>query len=303
MRNGFIIIVGILFTLQLQGQAKMSREQYIQRYSELARKEMAEFGIPASIKLAQALLESDNGNSMLARKANNHFGIKCHSDWNGPGVYKDDDRRNECFRKYRKVEDSFRDHSLFLRERTRYSFLFELDPTDYKAWARGLKKAGYATNPRYPQLLIKIIEDNSLHKFDRLQPEIEMKVTGDEEREGDFPDVVVDGKRQKMLNNGVEYVLAGNGETYKEIADHESVPVWLLRKFNDVDKGHEPRAGEKVYLKPKKRKAEQEQHTCSGDESIWDISMKYAVKLKRLERINDVSGKGELPAGKVIRLR
>ncbi|NMC39473.1 MAG: glucosaminidase domain-containing protein, partial [Bacteroidales bacterium] len=139
---------------------------YIQSYKDLAVSEMKRTGVPASITLAQGMLESDYGRSTLARMANNHFGIKCHNDWKGQTVRQHDDRRNECFRKYRKVEDSFYDHSDFLRSGSRYSFLFDLDPRNYKAWAHGLKKAGYATNPDYANLLIKKIEENKLYLFD-----------------------------------------------------------------------------------------------------------------------------------------
>ncbi len=144
---------------------KISRTEYIATYKKIARKEMKKHGIPASITLAQGILESSNGNSVLARKANNHFGIKCTSDWHGRTMHRDDDKPNECFRRYRKASDSFRDHSDFLM-RKRYRHLFDLDRDDYKGWAYGLRKAGYATNSRYPQLLINIIEKNKLYKYD-----------------------------------------------------------------------------------------------------------------------------------------
>jgi len=139
---------------------------YIEQYKAIAIAEMEQYGIPASIKLAQALLESGNGNSTLAREANNHFGIKCTSEWNGGKTYHNDDRHDDCFRVYQRVEDSFRDHSQFLL-RKRYAALFELDKDDYKGWARGLKTAGYATNPRYADLLISLIERYQLHQYDR----------------------------------------------------------------------------------------------------------------------------------------
>lgn len=145
----------------------LDTESYIQLYQALALREMKRTGIPASITLAQGILESGNGNSRLARQANNHFGIKCTPDWRGGKTYKDDDRRNDCFRVYSSAEDSFHDHSEFL-QRNRYSFLFDLKPYDYKGWARGLKKAGYATNPRYADLLIDLIERYELHRFDRM---------------------------------------------------------------------------------------------------------------------------------------
>lgn len=158
-----------------QPRGNNDTEEYIRLYSSLAIEEMRRSGIPASITLAQGILESGNGNSRLARQANNHFGIKCTSDWKGGKTYKDDDRRNECFRVYPSAKDSYRDHTEFLK-RQRYRFLFDLNPTDYKAWARGLKKAGYATNPRYPQLLIGLIERYELYYFDRPQRKDREKV-------------------------------------------------------------------------------------------------------------------------------
>jgi LysM repeat protein len=143
-----------------------SAQDYINAYKDIAVSEMKRTGIPASITLAQGMVESDFGRSTLARNANNHFGIKCHNEWNGPSVIMDDDSKDECFRKYTSAENSFYDHSEFLKSRPRYSFLFDIDPVDYKAWAHGLKKAGYATNPDYPNMLIRKIEENNLMVFD-----------------------------------------------------------------------------------------------------------------------------------------
>ena len=161
-----LLIAAVLNVATLLGQQKLSREEYIRRYKGLAVEEMDIYGIPASIKMAQALLESDNGNGRLAREANNHFGIKCKSTWTGATISHDDDAAGECFRKYASVEDSYRDHSEFLDRSERYQDLFKLDPLDYKGWAYGLKQAGYATNPQYAELLIKIIEDNRLYLLD-----------------------------------------------------------------------------------------------------------------------------------------
>jgi len=163
MENRLIIIL-FFFTFQLSAQ-NMTRSQYIDTYKDEAIYQMRKYKIPASITLAQGILESGNGNSELAYKSNNHFGIKCHSDWQGERVFHDDDENDECFRKYNKVRDSYDDHSEFLL-RPRYADLFEYSITDYKAWAKGLKKAGYATNPSYAKHLIKIIEENELHRFD-----------------------------------------------------------------------------------------------------------------------------------------
>ena len=147
--------------------AQNKTESYIAKYSSAAVAEMNMYGIPASVTLAQGILESGNGESRLAVDGKNHFGIKCHSNWNGKTIIEDDDEKGECFRKYNKVADSYRDHSLFLAERDRYSFLFEYQKTDYKKWAKGLKKAGYATNPKYPTLLINLIEKYDLSRFDK----------------------------------------------------------------------------------------------------------------------------------------
>ncbi len=164
MANQLIII--LFFWTSLLAAQDMSRAEYIYKYKDLAVAEMNQYGIPTSITLAQGILESGNGNSELARKSRNHFGIKCHSSWEGKKVYHDDDEEQECFRKYPTVAASYRDHSVFL-QKARYASLFELAITDYKGWAKGLKKAGYATNPKYPELLIKIIEDNQLQQYDK----------------------------------------------------------------------------------------------------------------------------------------
>jgi len=154
-----------LIVVMLGAQTKT--EQYIVKYNGIAVKEMNRYGIPASITLAQGILESGSGESRLATQGNNHFGIKCHDNWNGKTIIEDDDEKGECFRKYPKAADSYRDHSLFLTEKGRYSFLFDYKKKDYKKWAKGLKKAGYATNPKYPSLLIDLIEKYGLSRFDK----------------------------------------------------------------------------------------------------------------------------------------
>ena len=153
------IAIGLVISTNSAFGQEISRKEYIEKYSSLAVKQMHQYKIPASITLAQGILESNNGNSRLATKANNHFGIKCHG-WGGKKIFADDDKKNECFRNYKNVLESFVDHSLFLNKYSRYEFLFDYKITDYKSWAKGLKKAGYATNNKYPELLIKIIEEN-----------------------------------------------------------------------------------------------------------------------------------------------
>ncbi len=160
----YLLIVFLFSSFLAVAQNKT--EAYIEKYSQIAVDEMNMYNIPASITLAQGILESGNGESRLAVDGKNHFGIKCHSNWNGKTIIEDDDEKGECFRKYNRVSDSYRDHSLFLNERGRYAFLFEYQKTDYKKWAKGLKKAGYATNPKYPTLLVDLIEKYDLSRFD-----------------------------------------------------------------------------------------------------------------------------------------
>ncbi len=164
MKSVFFIVC--LFSVFAASAQRISKEEYIEKYAPLAIDDMAKYGIPASIKMAQGLLESDSGNSRLAVIGNNHFGIKCKSDWRGETIAHDDDALQECFRQYASARESWDDHAQFLKNSERYAALFKLEPTDYKAWARGLKQAGYATNPKYPDLLIKIIEDNELWRLD-----------------------------------------------------------------------------------------------------------------------------------------
>jgi hypothetical protein len=161
------LLIIFSFFISVVAKSQNKTEVYISNFKDIAIAEMNQFGIPASITLAQGILESGNGESRLATEGKNHFGIKCHDNWNGETIIEDDDEKGECFRKYSKVADSYRDHSLFLTERERYSSLFDLSPTNYKAWAKGLKKADYATNPKYPSLLIDLIEKYDLSRFDK----------------------------------------------------------------------------------------------------------------------------------------
>lgn len=306
MKHALCLLFFLLSYEILFSQSKITREEYIERYAGIALEEMKVTGIPASIKLAQALLESDNGNSTLARKANNHFGIKCHSGWNGGTFHKDDDKKDECFRRYKKVEESYHDHSLFLTQRERYQDLFTLKITDYKGWAHGLKKAGYATNPRYPQLLIKIIEDNQLYNFDQgaaVNKSTLPKEKEKRDRKSDFPDVQLSQVNTTSLLNGVKYVEAVAGDNLESIARRHNQNVWIIRKFNEVGKTWEPAPGDRIYLQPKKRKAQKETHIVIKGEGLWDISMQYAVKLKRLEKLNDIMRETRLQEGQVIKLR
>ncbi|NJM16593.1 MAG: GNAT family N-acetyltransferase [Bacteroidales bacterium] len=287
-----LLLAWVLFVLcpALHGQTKNSREDYINLYKGVAVIEMERTGIPASITMAQGILESGNGNSTLARKANNHFGIKCHSTWTGQKVYHDDDKKNECFRKYNAAEESYQDHSDFLVSTPRYKFLFELDVLDYKAWAKGLKKAGYATARDYDHMLIKIIEEHQLFYLDKQSTTLEMKLSGFQQPSG---------SSGVKLNNNVKYVIMQPGESILSVAKRHDKFRKELIKYNDLSNGLELRAGDTVYLQPKRNKAARgkETHVASGQETLNEISQQYAVKLKKLVRYNhaaptDVPEKG-----------
>ena len=239
---------------------KMSiQEQYIARYADIAVSERKRSGVPASITLAQGMLESANGQSELAVKGNNHFGIKCH-DWTGARMYYDDDRKGECFRKYRSPEASFRDHSDFLRYRDRYKFLFDFNTTDYESWAYGLKKAGYATDPAYPQKLIRLIEDYDLDRFDKASYGKVPATPAELETPRPLSDrqgrtMHLSLTRQLFSQNGVPFVYAVEGETYADIAKYYSLFLKEILRYNDLDEDCSLSPGTVVYLQPKKGRA------------------------------------------------
>ena len=235
---------------------KMTRMDYVEKYKDIAIKEMLENNIPASVTLAQGLLESDAGNSALAMYANNHFGIKCHGDdWKGETYIQDDDKKDECFRKYKEAEESFDDHSNFLKTKGRYAFLFELRKTDYKGWAEGLHEAGYATDPSYANRLIKLIDDLKLNQYDRMQePAIDKH-----EKKKPQPEIIkpttspVSSSRKLFLNNNIKYVVVQDGDTYYKIAHDFDMRLWQLHNYNETGKQTCLQVGDIVYLQPKRR--------------------------------------------------
>ena len=266
--------------------------QYIDKYKDLAISQMKKYGIPASITLAQGLLESDAGRSMLAVEGNNHFGIKCHSDWTGKKMYHDDDRRDDCFRVYRNVEGSFEDHSLFLTTHSRYAFLFDLKPTDYVGWARGLKKAGYATNPAYAEKLIEIIERYNLDMYDK---------GGKFKKEN----AAVGFAHQPYISNNLLYVRMGEGESLKEIAKEFDMTRMRLRRYNEINREYVPEPGSVIYLERKKGKADKQYqlHTVQSGESLWSISQLYGVRLKALMRRNGLDENSAIQVGQILEVR
>lgn len=273
---------------------------YIKKYKNVAVREMKAYGIPASITLAQGILESGNGKSYLATEANNHFGIKCHQDWKGGRVYHDDDKKNECFRSYKNAEESFKDHSLFLSNRGRYSFLFDLKPTDYKAWAKGLKKAGYATNPKYPQLLIDLIERYELYQYDSKDYKSKEPEVIDEPAEFE-----VDLFQQNITANHVQFYRAKQGDSYESIAETLDMRVHKLLKYNDLSFEANLKSGDIVYTKPKRKKSHVDQpfHTVRKGETMHSISQLYAVKLRYLYQWNHMEIGTQPGVGQKLRLR
>ena len=324
--------------------SKSPQDDYIRKYAPVAVREMYRSGVPASITLAQGLLESRYGQSDLAVKGNNHFGIKCH-DWTGKKMYHDDDRRGECFRVYGTADESFSDHSDFLRYRDRYKSLFNNDVTDYKAWAHGLKKAGYATDPAYPSKLIKLIEDYHLDKYDTMRPEdfgekvrpdekelrntIHTRLTRKQKREAKRaekaekvtktdktekqvpipePPLSIEDPvripaekaaetfsfslvRQMYKTNGVPFVYSLEGESYASIANDYHLFLREILRFNDAvsDKRLEP--GTTVYLQSKKSQTKRgldKYISDEGGETLYELSQRFAVKLKDLCKMNDL---------------
>ena len=296
---------------------------YIAYYSELAVSEMLRTGIPASITLAQGMIESDYGRSRLATEANNHFGIKCHNDWKGATIKHHDDKRNECFRKYPKPEESFYDHSDFLTSTSRYSSLFELSDNDYKSWAKGLKKAGYATNPDYANILIKKIEENELWRYDLLKkssgkassksssvaitaPIVKEEAIIDSSLNQNSDNFVVPGRVSRIKeNNRIKYIVVIEGDTREGIENDFNLLKWELPKYNELDSDFKIVPGQILYFQPKRDKAEpgKEVHIAVTGDTMYSISQKYGIKLKKLYEMNRMNDGQEPGEGDKIWLR
>lgn len=278
--------------LQYSTAQNISTDQYIDEYKALAVAEMKRVGIPASITIAQGILESSNGNSYLATVGNNHFGVKCHDDWSGKKIYVDDDLPDECFRKYKSVYESFIDHSNFLTRKGRYSSLFTLDPLDYQNWAKGLKKAGYATDPQYAKKLISLIERYQLHKFD-LPGGI------------DCDNIVLDLPVVTYYNR-IKTVIFTCDITIAQVARAYKMDERSIRKYNDFESDVIP-ANTKVYFQPKRGSGPfgLKKHIVSKGETMASISQLYGIKLKKLYKRNrmNMSRKEQPATGQELRLR
>jgi LysM repeat protein len=288
-------------------QRILTREQYIQKYAELAVSEMQRSGIPASITLAQACLESNNGNSDLSIKSNNHFGIKCKSTWQGKRIYHDDDRKNECFRHYDSPEESFIDHTDFLMNNTRYGDLFVLKLTDYRGWARGLKKDGYATNPHYANHLIQIIEDFKLYLYDEgLDKSQIARIQHESAKPVDSKNLINPYQTRKVvLRNGLKSIVVQKGDTFERIAQEFGLKDWEIYAYNDYEKGQKPQENEILYIEPKRNKANKSHktHRFEPDDTMHFIAQRYGIKLRRLYNLNRLKT-GEKPVvGSSVYLR
>jgi len=268
-------------------QKRYTTEEYIEKYKQEAIKNMRLKRIPASITLAQGILESDRGNSRLARKANNHFGIKCHSDWNGPSVREDDDKKNECFRKYKSVYDSYADHADFLTNRSRYRQLFELDITDYKGWARGLKRAGYATNPKYANILIDLIERYNLDQFDKVGEGYSTRLA----------DVFELNKRKAIMVKA--------NETKLGLAAALDLTVKKIERYNELGGADELYEGQLIFLEKKRCRAQKgnDYHTVQEGDTLYSIAQSYGIKYKSLLRKNNLWFGSKIEPGDVLNLR
>lgn len=282
--------MAILFSQQLLGGNPVKRntafEQYIEQYKSIAIEEMRKYGIPASITLAQGLLESGAGSSELSVRGNNHFGIKCHG-WEGRTIYHDDDLNGECFRAYDNPVQSYEDHSLFLAKRDRYRRLFLLSQTDYRGWARGLKACGYATNPRYAQKLIDIIETYGLNAYDYLEPP---RVEASASLERAASPTVKPSAHQVMKYNNNYYVYARSGDTFASLARETGVSASTLADVNERNKNDKLGEGDIIYMEKKAKKADRKfknhPHVVKQGQSLYTISQLYGVQMKSLIKMN-----------------
>lgn len=307
MRNSRIILLLMCLMAGIAGRAQddATIRQYIDNYKDLAILEMQRTGVPASIKLAQGIHETMAGTSDLVRRSNNHFGIKCKSNWTGESVSHDDDARGECFRKYSSSMDSYKDHSNFLKGSSRYAPLFNLDPLDYKEWAYGLKKAGYATNPRYPQVIIRLIEDYHLQDYSlialgKMAPadgEQFAKVSADvntpvaavarnaepvtviEEEQPDYPS-------GEFRINDTKVIYARKGTSLLAIAQQYNIPLARIFEFNEMEKTESLEADQLIYLQRKRKTGDNEFHRVKPGETLQDIARKEAIRLEALLEYN-----------------
>lgn len=294
--NVFLMILlfcAINMSVEAQNRSQ-TYENYIKKYKDIAIKQQKKHGIPASITLAQGLLESAAGQSRLAQEANNHFGIKCGNEWGGKTIKHKAEKGKECFRKYKKVEDSFDDHSKFLK-RKRYESLFKLKSTDYKNWAKGLRKCGYATDPKYPEKLISLIERYELYRYDSDKG----KHKNYDREEGDVKSHMV-YRQGKLL-----YIKAYDGDTYAMLAKKYGIKKKDLLSYNDVKEEHPLQSGAIVYLQEKNKKysGESKEYMVQRGETLYSISQKLGIKLKQLCKMNKKKDDDIIKPGETLKIK
>lgn len=310
----FTYLIFLSFSVLNAYSQSTVRQQYVATYAQIAVDEMNRSGIPASITLAQGILESGDGQSDLARKSNNHFGIKCHNDWTGERVYHDDDEKDECFRKYKNVQFSFEDHTDFLVRGSRYDFLFDLDQSDYKAWAKGLKKAGYATSPSYADRLIKIIEAAELYAYDDLQVST-LLVSGRNAPDDNGTKVIlknrsVRGNKKKFVMHRVKHLTGISPfielksiESIEAVADSMQMRLAVLLDINDATWETIFQVGDRVYVDYKKSNAQQKWMKVVFGQDMRRISQAYGIKLKKLYKYNNYEVGQQPKVGEQLRLK
>lgn len=295
-----MVLVSVSLNAQMKWNSKY--QAYIDRYKDLAISEMFKYNIPASITLAQGLLESGAGTSELTMKGNNHFGIKCH-DWLGATTYHDDDEKQECFRAYRDAYESYEDHSRFLAQQPRYQRLFTLNKTDYKGWAYGLKSCGYATNPNYAQKLIDIIELYKLYLYDRAKTYDKFMV--DRSAVKDLSPEL----KQHIIHpyNKNYYLNVRSGDTFKSLAKEVGISYRKLAKYNERNKKDRLIPGEKIYLKKKQNKADKvykkRLHRVKSGESMYSIAQNYGIKVSSLYKMNHLTPNYTIKPGDCLKVR
>ena len=300
MRKLFLFLI-LMLSVSANGQLRWNQQyqQYVYQYKDIAIEQMQRWKIPASITLAQGLLESGAGRSELARKGNNHFGIKCHG-WDGATIRQNDDRSNECFRAYRSAFESYEDHSRFLASGKRYRHLFKLKITDYKGWAKGLKAAGYATNPAYANKLIELIQLYKLHQYDSAKEYDKFRVKQSKSTFTGLPHII-----QHFNDN--YYVEARKGDTFRTIAQEFDTSYRKLARYNERDKNDVLEEGDIVWLMKKKKKApkdyEDRLHYVREGESMYSISQKYGIRLKNLYKMNRLKADYQIQVGDPLKLR
>jgi len=313
------ILIALASNHNIFAQSTETIKNYIATYKEIAMQEMQRTGVPAAITLAQGIHETSAGTSDLVVKSNNHFGIKCKSEWTGAAVYHDDDAKGECFRKYDDPFQSYRDHSDFLKNRPYYASLFQLDPTDYKAWAYGLKKAGYATNPKYAQILIKLIEDYNLEEYSLMalnnksdQKELlyaSNSVKSESSENAKAEPLIETVMVQKSYPTGVfkinetNVVFVTKGSSFLAVADKNNIALSRLFEFNDMKPVDIAEKDQLIYLQRKRKIGSNEFHTVMPGETVYDIAQQEGIRIENLLEYNLLKQNMQPKAGEKLNLK